>query len=83
MIAEQWTIQIATEENLLDEKEWEILGKDYLELLDKMTGGIRYTSAQMDEKLEKKKYPVHFNKELLQQVEEREQALVNYWNINK
>lgn len=83
VIAEQWTIQIAAEEDLLDDKEWEILGKDYLELLDKMTGGIRYTSVQVDELLEKKKYPVHFKKELLQQVEEREQALINYWNNNK
>ncbi|MDO4526447.1 MAG: hypothetical protein Q4B61_14090 [Bacteroidales bacterium] len=80
VIAEQWTIQIAAEENLLDEKEWEILGKDYLELLDKMTGGIRYTSAKVDEELEKRKYPVHFKEELLKQVEEREQALINYWN---
>lgn len=82
-IAEQWTIQIAAEENLLDEKEWEILGNDYLELIDKMTGGIRYTSVQMDELLEKKKYPVSFKKEYIMQVEEREQALINYWNHNK
>lgn len=83
VIAEQWTIQIAAEEDLLDDKEWEILGKDYLELLDKMTGGIRYTSVQVDELLEKKKYPVHFKENLLKQVEEREQALINYWNNNK
>lgn len=81
VIAEQWTIQIAAEENLLDDREWQILGKDYLELLDKMTGGIRYTSVEVDELMEKKKYPVHFKKELLQQVEEREQALINYWQI--
>lgn len=83
VIAEQWTIQIAAEEDLLDDKEWEILGKDYLELLDKMTGGIRYTSLEVDELLEKKKYPVHFKENLLKQVEEREQALINYWNKNK
>lgn len=83
VIAEQWTIQIAAEENLLDEREWQILGKDYLELLDKMTGGIRYTSVEVDELLEKKKYPVHFKEEFLKQVEEREQALINYWNNNK
>lgn len=83
VIAEQWTIQIAAEENLLDEKEWEILGKDYIDLLDKMTGGIRYTSVKVDELLEKKKYPVHFKKDLLQEIEEREQALINYWNNNK
>ena len=78
-IAEQWTIQIAAEENLLDDTELEILGRDYLDLLDKMTGGIRYTSSVVDGKLEKKKYPVHFRKELLQEVEKREQALINYW----
>ncbi len=78
-IAEQWTIQIAAEENLLDEKEWEILGRDYLDLLDKMTGGIRYTNATIDKELEKKKYPVHFKKELLDEVEKREQALIEYW----
>ena len=78
-IAEQWTIQIAAEENLLDEKEWEILGRDYLELLDKMTGGIRYTDVTVDKELEKKKYPVHFNQELLNEVEKREQTLIEYW----
>ena len=31
-IAEQWTIQIALEENLLDEDEIQILGNDYLKL---------------------------------------------------
>lgn len=79
VIAEQWTIQIAAEENLLEDKEWEILGKDYLELLDKMTGGIRYTSAKADDLLEKKKYPTHFNQELLKVIEEKEQILINYW----
>ena len=33
VIAEQWTIQIAAEENLFDENEWNIIGKDYLEVL--------------------------------------------------
>lgn len=79
VIAEQWTIQIAAEENLLDEKEWEILGKDYLEVLDKMTGGIRYTSVKADPLIEKKKYPVHFKQELIDEVERREQTLINYW----
>lgn len=83
VIAEQWTIQIAAEENLLDENEWKILGRDYIELLDKMTGGIRYRSAEVDELLEKKKYPVRFKSELLEQIEEREQALINYWNTKK
>lgn len=78
--AEQWTIQIAAEENILDEKEWDILGKDYLDLLDKMTGGIRYTSVKVDKLIEKKKYPTHFDDELLNQIELREQALINYWN---
>lgn len=79
-IAEQWTIQIAAEENILDDKEWEILGKDYLNVLDKMTGGIRYTSVKVDKLIEKKKYPTHFDDELLHQIEKREQALINYWN---
>ena len=78
--AEQWTIQIAAEENILDEKEWDILGKDYLDVLDKMTGGIRYTSVKVDKLIEKKKYPTHFDDELLNQIELREQALINYWN---
>ncbi len=82
VIAEQWTIQIAAEENLLEEKEWDILGRDYLKLLDKMTGGIRYTSATVDEFIEKKKYPIHFNHELLQEIEEREQSLIDFWNKN-
>lgn len=80
VIAEQWTIQIAAEENLLDEMEWAILGRDYLDCLDRMTGGIRYTSSEVDELIEKKKYPVHFNKELLADLEAREQALILYWN---
>lgn len=67
--AEQWTIQIAAEENILDEKEWDILGKDYLDVLDKMTGGIRYTSVKVDKLIEKKKYPTHFDDELLHQIE--------------
>ena len=83
VIAEQWTIQIAAEENLFDEKEWSIIGKDYLEVLDKMTGGIRYTSGEVDPLIEKKKYPVHFKKELLDEVEKREQNLIVYWKNNK
>lgn len=79
VIAEQWTIQIAAEDGLLDDKEWEILGKDYLELLDKMTGGIRYSSADVDPLLEKKKYPIHFDQTLLDEIEKREQDLINYW----
>ena len=79
VIAEQWTIQIAAEENLLDDEEWQILGRDYLDLLDKMTGGIRYNSAKVDQIIEKKKYPVHFKQELLNEIEKREQALIEYW----
>jgi len=30
--------------------------------------------------LEKKKYPVHFKQELLDVIEKREQALIEYWN---
>ena len=82
VIAEQWIIQIAAEENLLDENEWNIIGKDYLELLDKMTGGIRYTSGKVDPLIEKKKYPIHFKQELLDEIEKREQGLIEYWNNN-
>lgn len=78
-IAEQWTIQIAAEENILDEEEWNVLGKDYLKLLDDMTGGIRYSSAKVNKELEKRKYPVHFKKDLLDEIESREQALISYW----
>ena len=83
VIAEQWTIQIAAEENLLDKTEWDILGKDYIKILDKMTGGIRYQSAIVDEFLEKKKFPIHFNKILLEEIERREQSLIEYWNSKK
>lgn len=83
VIAEQWTIQIAAEENLLDEKEWRVLGRDYLDLLDKMTGGIRYSSAKVDPIVEKKKYPVHFKQDLLAEIEKREQSLIEYWNKQK
>lgn len=79
VIAEQWTIQIAAEENLLDDNEWRILGRDYLELLDRMTGGIRYTSVKVDKELEKKRYPVHFREDLLDEIERREQSLIKYW----
>lgn len=82
-IAEQWSVQIAAEENLLVDKEWEILGRDYLVLLDKMTGGIRYTSFIPDIPLEKKKYPVHFNQMLQNEIEFREQSLIEYWKSNQ
>ena len=51
-MAEQWTIQIAIEENLLNEKEWQILGEDYLKYKEK---------------------------DCLEEVEKREQALIKYW----
>ena len=82
VIDEQWIIHIAAEENLRDENEWNIIGKDYLELLDKMTGGIRYTSGKVDPLIEKKKYPIHFKQELLDEIEKREQGLIEYWNNN-
>ena len=78
-ISEQWTIQIAAEDNLLDNNEWDIIGVDYLDILDRMTGGIRYTSASVDPNIEKKKYPIHFKKDLLEIIEQREQSLIKYW----
>lgn len=78
-IAEQWSIHILVEENLLDQEELDILGADYMELVDKMTTGIRYKSAKVNSELEKKRYPVHFNPTLLAEIERREQALINYW----
>lgn len=53
-IAEQWTIQIALEENLLEEYELSILGNDYTEL----------NSTKIED---------------LKIIEEKEQALINYW----
>lgn len=76
--AEQWTIQIAAEEDLLSAEEWSILGRDYLSILDKLTGGIRYTNAQLDTEIERKRVPIHFNEELLKQLESREQELITF-----
>jgi hypothetical protein len=45
-IAEQWTIQIALEENLLDEDEIKILGNDYLKLNPKNSQEL----AQIEER---------------------------------
>lgn len=78
-IAEQWTIQIAAEEGLLTEEERKIIGDDYLSLVDKMTGGIRYTNAVPNPALDKKRVPIRFNPELLEKIERREQALIHYW----
>ena len=61
------------------DNEWNILGHDYLKLLDKMTGGIRYTSAKVDNDIEKHKYPIHFKQDLLDEIEKREQTLIDYW----
>ena len=78
--AEQWTIQIAAEEKLLDNNEWDILGRDYLKILNEMTGGIRYKTSTPDIQTEKKRYPTHFNPELVSEIEEREQRLIELWN---
>lgn len=63
----------------MDETEWKILGRDYIELLDKMTGGIRYVSSVVDTELEKRRYPIRFKQELLSEIENREQNLIQYW----
>lgn len=63
----------------MEEAEWDILGRDYLELLDKMTGGIRYVSSKVDVELEKRRYPVRFKQELLSEIENREQNLIQFW----
>lgn len=83
VFAEQWSIQIAAEENLLDNAEWKILGNDYIEVLDKMTGGIRYTITAFDKEIEKRKYPAHFDSMMLNEIESREQRLINYWSSKK
>lgn len=77
--AEQWTIQIAADEKILDDKEWDVLGRDYLDVLDRMTGGIRYSTAEPDTITEKKRCPNHFKPELVADVEAREQALIEFW----
>lgn len=82
-IAEQWTIQIAFEEGLLDEEEMKIIGDDYTELLDKMCGGIRYHTSTPNDKIEKKRFPTHFNQELVNELEKREQALIADWKNKK
>ena len=81
-IAEQWTIQIAAEEDLLTDDEWNVLGRDYLFLLDSMTGGVRYSSAKPDEQIEKRRYPTHFDKGAVCLIETREQALIRYIKEN-
>lgn len=78
-IAEQWIIQIAAEENLFNEEELAIIGNDYLEILDKMTGGIRYNNATLNVEIEKQKYPTKYDDDLLNELENREQNLINYW----
>lgn len=81
--AEQWTIQIAAEEDFLSENEWQVIGKDYLYLVDKMTGGIRYTSHIIDDALEKRRILSKFDKIIMQEIERREQALIGLWASNK
>jgi hypothetical protein len=78
-IAEQWTIQIAAEEDLLDDNEWDILGRDYLDILNEMTGDIRYKTSTPDMQIEKKRYPTHFNPKLVSIIEKREQRLIESW----
>lgn len=79
VFAEQWTIQVASELGLLDDTELSILGNDYLRLVDKLTGGIRYKSSKPDPKLEKKRVSTHFDENLLSTIEKKEQALISYW----
>ena len=78
-IAEQWTIQIAAEENLFNDEELSIIGTDYLCILNKMTGGIRYSDSVLNMEVEKKKYPTKYDDDLLNELENREQNLINYW----
>lgn len=81
-IAEQWSIQIAAEEDLLTEEEWNILGRDYLLMLGSLYGNVRYSTAEPDLKTEKKKYPVRLNQNLVNLIEAREQALIKYMKEN-
>ena len=81
--AEQWTIQIAADEDLLTEEEWKILGNDYLSLLDEMTGGVRYTESTIDKELEKYRAPLRYDETLLKILETREQNLILYFRSHK
>lgn len=78
-IAEQWSIQILAEEGLLEDEERNIIGEDYLELLNRMFGDIRYKDSVIDPKVERKRYPKEFDKYLLNEIEQREQKLISYW----
>ena len=80
-IAEQWSIQTLAEEGLLDEHEKSILGgvDGNLDLLNRMFGDVRYRDSIVDPKVEKRRYPTEFNRELLNEIEEREQKLISYW----
>jgi hypothetical protein len=77
--AEQWSIQIALEENLLTKEELLIIGKDYLERINVLTGGIRYKNAKRNAQLEKNKKTIKFEPSLLAEIEQREQALITFW----
>jgi len=82
-IAEQWVIQTLFEENLLEEEELEIIGEDYMMLLESVVGGVLYTDSKVDpdkEALNKKR---KLNRENLALLEEREQMLIKYWQQNK
>ena len=61
----------------------EILGDNYLELIDQLTGGIRYTSVTKDPMIEKVRIPQHFDPIRLGEVERREQDLIAFWNYKK
>jgi hypothetical protein len=77
--AEQWSIQIAIEENLLTKEELLIIGEDYLEKINILTGGIRYKNAKRNAQLEKNKKTIKFEPSLLAEIEQREQALITFW----
>lgn len=77
--AEQWSIQIAIEEKLLTDQELEIIGKDYLQKINLLTGGIRYKNATRSPHLEKSKKAIKFEPSLLAEVEQKEQALITFW----
>ena len=77
--AEQWSIQIAIEEKLLTDQELEIIGKDYLQKINLLTGGIRYKNATRSPHLEKAKKAIKVEPSLLAEVEQKEQALITFW----
>ncbi len=77
--AEQWSIQIAVEENLLTSEELSIIGEDYLKKINILTGGIRYKNARRCAQLEKSKKNIKFDSALLAEIEQKEQDLIKFW----